>query len=231
MLQQYDEVIAAGATPHRVTTLFCGHGQHSFRPALQAYALGDAMTPELSAEVAAYERCILDDTWGERAHAMVSKRWQKTSYVSPGRLCAELRFPQNMAAWDKLQEPGQHDALTMFERKLWPAFRAIGQRKRFGKLRVPRIKRDVLLDRVYHTSVSALKPWTAMFQTSPLFAITHKRKSPGADNACRLNIWSAFRNVGSFSAWGQRRGRALEALLVSTQKCMGSRWWHSPMRR
>ncbi len=77
---EFDEALAAGARPHRASAYLAGEAPGSLREHMIRFAAGEALSPELQAELHAYRACKLDDTWAESSHRDISRAARPTTH-------------------------------------------------------------------------------------------------------------------------------------------------------
>ena len=103
-LTKHGALVAAGGKPHRVSVYLAGQIGDALRADMEAHTDGRAMPTRLSAEVCAYQLCLLGDTCVESVHRDVSPISARSpaSVVAPR--AATLRLDQS---------------LTLLERQRW----------------------------------------------------------------------------------------------------------------
>ena len=97
----YDDLVAQGKKPHRVTC----HFAVTLRAEFQAHADGKGMATELAREIRAYQMCVLDDTWVERQHADIKNIYKRGPSSQVPYVAGGMRMEQTLATVKCLTRP------------------------------------------------------------------------------------------------------------------------------
>ena len=136
-IAHHDNLVAQGQTPHRVSQHFCGPAS-PFRGDFERHASGLGMSAVLSAEVASYEICILDDTWVESSHRDMSSQTKKHGGSIAFR-SASMRLRQSIGELDAIREFTNRDFLDNYKAIGQPATLNIAPLFMARKLRFQRL--------------------------------------------------------------------------------------------
>jgi len=103
MVRRYD---LASADPvskqllHRVSHYLLGTDSGQLGPDFRGWASDGQMSAGLRAEITAYQLCVLDDSFVESPHALVSRTARQSTLPSPSWWSSSVRFEQNFADYD-----------------------------------------------------------------------------------------------------------------------------------
>ena len=116
MVRRYD---LASADPvskillHRVSHYLLGTDSGQLGRDFREWANDGHMSDRLRTEITAYQLCVLDDSFVESPHALVSRTARQSPVPSPSWWSSSVRFDQNFADYDSAARdaPGQFEHL------------------------------------------------------------------------------------------------------------------------
>ena len=118
MLAKHDAFVAAGGQPRRVSVCLAGQHGDTLRADLEAHANGRGMSARLSAEVCAYQLCLLDDTRVEAVRRDVPHISARSPASVVALRAATLRLDQSLAF---LEENTAARAWLLHRYRAWTA--------------------------------------------------------------------------------------------------------------
>ena len=163
MVRRYDLVAddpEALKYVHRVSRYLMGSGPGQLGPDFRQWVGEGRMSDRLRSEIAAYQLCVLDDSFVEGPHALIGRIARQASTPSPSWWCSTVRLAQNMQELDrsKVQTPGRFE-------QLFAKWKLVGQRvqRRYLIGQVPRMSTRPFLRFVYRTGMrETQRDWTVL---------------------------------------------------------------------
>ena len=118
------------------------------------------MSDRLRSEIAAYQLCVLDDSFVEGPHALIGRIARQASTPSPSWWCSTVRLAQNLQEHDRaaVEMPGRFE-------QLFVRWKLVAQRCQGHYLvgRVPRMRSQSFLRFVYRTGMrETQRDWTVL---------------------------------------------------------------------
>ena len=163
MVRRYDLVAddpEALKYVHRVSRYLMGSGPGQLGPDFRQWVGEGRMSDRLRSEIAAYQLCVLDDSFVEGPHALIGRIFRQASTPSPSWWCSTVRLAQNMQEYDRsvLETPGRFE--QFFDR-----WKLVAQRcqRRYLAGQVPKMRNGPFLRFVYRTGMrETQRDWTVL---------------------------------------------------------------------
>ena len=164
LLKAHDDAVAAGSTPHRVSTYLAGKDIGSLRADLVRFANGYGLTTDLRVELNAYRLCKLDDTWAESSHRDLSRIGRLGTFEDMAWSASTYRLKQNLEYVSKLDASETRRFAWLFH---W--WKAIARRKPLIRRKVHvvkpvRMRKARIQCFVYRYKDEALRDWAPLLK-------------------------------------------------------------------
>ena len=145
---------------HRVSRYLMGSGPGQLGPDFRQWVGEGRMSDRLRSEIAAYQLCVLDDSFVEGPHALIGRIARQASTPSPSWWSSTVRLAQNMEEHRRaaIESPGRFD-------QLFVGWKLVAQRcqRRYLAGQVAKVSIRPFLRFVYRTGVrETQRAWTVL---------------------------------------------------------------------
>lgn len=95
-IEKYDALVATARPTCRISDIFCGRQSSSLRHDFENWAYHRIMSTRLRTTITSYQCCMLDDSFQESPHGIITALAKRATNSGPSWWSANFRFKQSM---------------------------------------------------------------------------------------------------------------------------------------
>ena len=169
----FDDSLAAGVQPHRVSARFLSPGS-LLRSAFEEFARGCELSEALSDELREYELAPLDETPAEAGHRDVTRIRSHAASSELAWWASSTRLKQNLCLYSDLIKRGLHDEFA----QMWHGYKSVLQKKiaLADRLQNVKLPRHTFTQKVYLTAGYAYTDLSWVANSRPPLSAAARRR-------------------------------------------------------
>jgi len=113
-LDKFDDIVSRGGVPDRVSQKFGGDGIGNLRAEMEMMASTGSVAVALQSEITAYQCCMMDDSFTEGPHAVLSRLVHKARCATPAWWSGTARLAQNIVLKKTMDQINPGRFATLF---------------------------------------------------------------------------------------------------------------------